>query len=202
MLVLTFALLAIVAVPLTGGRLSRLAGLRWRAWWLLPVTFAVQVAVLEVPGLPPGAAAGVHTASYALAGVFVAVNLHVPGLWFLALGAASNGITIGLNGGTLPSTAAARESAGISTETTFVNSGSVEDPVLGFLGDVFAVPAALPLANVFSLGDVIIAGGAFWVLLAAGHQRAWEVGTVRAGAHRAAASWRSVPDASGARPGR
>lgn len=201
MLVLTLALLAILAVPLTGGRLSRLAGIRWRAWWLLPVTFLVQVAVLEVPGLPEGAASTVHTASYVLAGVFVALNLHVTGLWFLALGAASNGVTIGLNGGTLPSTGAARAAAGIGTETTFVNSGSVQDPVLGFLGDVFAVPASLPLSNVFSLGDILIAGGAFWVLLAAGHQRPWRVGTVRVGAHRAASStWRlALEPASAAR---
>ncbi len=199
MLVLALALLAIAAVPLTGGRLSRLATVRWRAWWLLPLTFLVQVAVLEVPGLPQAGAAAVHTASYVLAGVFVALNLHVTGLWFLALGAASNGITIGLNGGTLPSTAAAREAAGIDTETTFVNSGSVQDPVLGLLGDVFAVPASLPLSNVFSVGDVIIAGGAFWVLLAAGHRRPWEPGTPRTGAHRAGrARRRGRPEPAGA----
>lgn len=187
MLILTGALLAIASVPATGGRLSRLAALRWRAWWLLPITFLVQLAVLEVPGLPEGGAAAVHTASYALAGVFVALNLQrVRGLWLLALGAASNGVTIALNGGTLPSSASARSAAGITTETTFVNSGSAADPVLGFLGDVFAWPAPLPLANVFSVGDVAIVAGAFWVLLAAGHHEPWRAGARRSSSHRPA----------------
>lgn len=186
MLVVTGALLAIASVPATGGRLTRLAALRWRAWWLLPVTFLAQLAVLELPGLPEAGASAAHTASYALAGVFVALNLRIRGLWLLALGAASNGVTIALNGGTLPSSASARAAAGITaaSENTFVNSGSVAHPVLGFLGDVFAWPAPLPLANVFSVGDVAIVAGAFWVLLAAGHHEPWRVGVRRASAHR------------------
>jgi hypothetical protein len=34
------------------------------------------------------------------------------------------------------------------------------DPRLAFLGDVFAIPRGWPLANVFSVGDVLIAVGA------------------------------------------
>jgi hypothetical protein len=33
------------------------------------------------------------------------------------------------------------------------------DPRLAFLGDVFAIPRGWPLANVFSVGDVLIAVG-------------------------------------------
>jgi MFS family permease len=42
-----------------------------------------------------------------------------------------------------------------------VNSGAVADPKLWFLGDVFALPAGFPMANVFSVGDVLIVVGAF-----------------------------------------
>ena len=35
-------------------------------------------------------------------------------------------------------------------------------PRLGFLGDVFAIPAGFPLANVFSIGDVLIVLGVGW----------------------------------------
>jgi hypothetical protein len=44
------------------------------------------------------------------------------------------------------------------------NSTAVADPRLGFLGDVFAIPASWPLSNVFSVGDVLIAVGAVWGL--------------------------------------
>ena len=42
----------------------------------------------------------------------------------------------------------------------FENSAPVDDAHLAFLGDVFAVPAGWPLANVFSIGDVLIVIGA------------------------------------------
>jgi hypothetical protein len=78
----------------------------------------------------------------------------------VALGAASNGITIALNGGQLPASAGALRASGIVKDPRdFVNSGLVAHPVLGFLGDVFAWPAPLPLANMFSVGDVLIVVG-------------------------------------------
>ena len=39
------------------------------------------------------------------------------------------------------------------------NSIVVADPALGPLTDLFALPAAMPLANVFSVGDVLIGAG-------------------------------------------
>jgi len=43
--------------------------------------------------------------------------------------------------------------------TVFLNAGTVAHPVLGLLGDVFAWPAPLPLANTFSIGDLLIVAG-------------------------------------------
>lgn len=167
MLILACVLLAVGLVPLTGGRLSRLAELRWRRRWLLVLALAVQVVVMQVPGVPTSLAAAAHLVTYAMAGTFVVLNRRVRGLLLLALGAACNGVTIALNGGTLPSTAAARALAGLADDPGFANSGVVAHPVLAFLGDNFAVPAPLPLANVFSIGDVLILAGACWVLFAA-----------------------------------
>ena len=58
-----------------------------------------------------------HLATYVIAGVFVAVNWRIPGLLIIALGGAANGITIALNGGTLPASASALEMAGIDAGT-------------------------------------------------------------------------------------
>ena len=41
----------------------------------------------------------------------------------------------------------------------FENSAALSDPRLGFLGDIFAVPASWPLSNVFSIGDILIVVG-------------------------------------------
>jgi hypothetical protein len=95
-----------------------------------------------------------------MAAVFVWLNRRLPGLVVIALGAASNGITIALNGGQLPASAWAVHAAGVVKDPRdFVNTGVVAHPVLGFLGDVFAWPRPMPLANMFSVGDVLIVLG-------------------------------------------
>lgn len=164
MLVLAFVVLALCTTRLTGGRLSRLALLHWRRPWLLPLALLAQVVVVEAPGLPRALSAGVHVLTYVAAAGFVWLNRRVAGLWLLAVGAACNGITIALNGGTLPSSSGAMARAGIRSGDSFVNSGQVKNPVLPWLGDVFATPSWVPLGNVFSIGDVLIVLGAAWVI--------------------------------------
>ena len=69
------------------------------------------------------------------------------------------------NGGVMPASGDALEAAGLVTDVEqFTNSGVVADPNLLFLGDVFAVPAGSPLANVFSIGDVCMALGVFLLI--------------------------------------
>ncbi|GAB3597700.1 hypothetical protein GCM10027446_26230 [Angustibacter peucedani] len=170
MLVLALVALAVLTVPLSGGRWAALGGVTLQRSWLLWVALALQVLAIEGPDLG-WAAAVVHVVSYLLAGWFVWVNREVPGIWVIALGGLANGVTIALNGGTLPASAKALAAAGLSPGEGFVNSGVVHDPVLPWLGDVFAWPQPLPLANVFSVGDVLLVAGAFWAVHRLGRRR-------------------------------
>jgi hypothetical protein len=107
----------------------------------------------------------VHVGTYLLAAAFLALNWRVPGVWLVALGGLSNGLTIALNHGTLPARAGALREAGLQVRRTdFVNSGVMAHARLPWLGDVFAVPKGVPLANVFSVGDVVLVIGAFVVV--------------------------------------
>ena len=151
------------------GVASPLLALRWPARlllhsWRLPVliwvALVVQVVALEV-AMPQVLAAILHILTYAAAIAFLWCNRTVGGLWGVAAGAASNGFVIALNGGTLPASAAAVRSAGLDGDLAFANSGVIEDPVLPWLGDVFAWPAPMPLSNTFSVGDVLIVVGVF-----------------------------------------
>lgn len=164
------ALLVLASAALVPGGLRALTRttLRWQP--LLPLALGLQVLFLGV--LEHQArllvVAG-HLLSYVVAAVFVWRNRAVPGLTVLALGAFTNAVTISLNGGTLPASAEALRTAGRSVEADgFTNSGVLEDPVLPWLGDVFAVPASVPFANVFSVGDVLILLGA--ALVVHGHR--------------------------------
>lgn len=149
----------LVLAPLAVGRWP--AGLLL-ADWRLPVlvwaSLLLQVVVLQAP-VPHGVAATLHVATYVAALAFLWLNRRVPGALVVGAGALSNGVTIALNGGTLPASPQAVEAAGLAGREGFTNSGVVPDAVLPWLGDVFAWPAPLPLANTFSVGDVLIAVG-------------------------------------------
>jgi len=93
--------------------------------------------------------------------VFLVANRRLPGMALVGLGAAGNLLAIGANGGVMPASPTALAAAGMPADPPgFANSAALADPRLAFLGDVFAIPAGWPLANVFSAGDVLIAVGA------------------------------------------
>jgi hypothetical protein len=172
MLVLALCVLA-VASPLLALRWP--AGLllhQWRFPLLIWATLALQVIAVEV-AMPEALAATLHILTYVVALGFLWVNRRLAGAFVVGAGAFLNGLTIALNGGVLPARAGAVASAGIDPDLAFANSAVLEHPVLPWLGDVFAWPAPLPLANVFSVGDVLIVIGVFVV--------AW-TGTRRLGA--------------------
>lgn len=164
MIIPLLGLLALLSPVFFGGRLRRFGDVRIRQAVVLPIALVSQVVIIEViPEANHGALSAVHVATYVAAGWFVWINRAIPGLWIIALGAASNGVTIAVNGGTLPATRAALNIAGIHPKPDeFLNSGVLSHPHLGFLGDVFAIPDGFPLSNVFSVGDALIVVGVFW----------------------------------------
>ena len=85
----------------------------------------------------------------------------------VALGAISNLSAIVLNGGYMPADPGAMAALGKIEPTAYSNSAVLPDPVVKPLTDIFALPAWLPFANVFSIGDVLIAVGVVVVIVAA-----------------------------------
>ena len=68
--------------------------------------------------------------------------------------------------GTMPVRPDAMRAAGDDYATN-ANSTAMADPHLGWLTDRWAAPDVIPLANVFSVGDVVIAVGAIVIVLSA-----------------------------------
>lgn len=166
-------LLCACTVPLAGGKLARLAEIRFRAAWTAIAAILVQVVVISVvPGGWPALHTGLHGLSYLLLAWFVVANRRLAGMWVLAIGGALNAIAIAANGGVMPASEAALARAGLAAQTTdFSNSVAVAHPHLLFLGDIFAVPASWPVHNVFSAGDVLIVLGATLLMHAAAGSR-------------------------------
>jgi hypothetical protein len=106
-----------------------------------------------------------HLASYALLLAFLLYNRSLPGLWIVGMGTLMNFVAIASNGGVMPATAGALAKAGLVIDPhQFANSALLTDPNYAFLGDIFAIPAEFPFANVFSPGDVCILIGALLAL--------------------------------------
>ncbi len=163
-------LLLLLTVPLTGGRLSRLAALRVRGVGLICLALGLQIVMTSGADLPRPVLIGLHAASYGVIAGALWLNRAVPGLLVIALGGGTNAAVIALNGGTLPARASALQQAGLATEAGgFENSGVVADPVLPWLGDILATPSFLPFRNVISVGDlVVLVGGAVLLHVACG----------------------------------
>jgi len=171
-LALAFVLL-LLTVPLFGGRLSRLEAVRLRWLWLAFLAFGIQVLIVTVvPEGDTGLHRGLHLATYGLVGACVLRNLDLRFLWVAAVGGLLNFVAIVANGGVMPASRGALQTAGLDVRSgSFANSDAVEGAHLAFLGDVFAVPAGWPGANVFSVGDVVMVLGVFLALHAAAGSR-------------------------------
>jgi hypothetical protein len=158
--------LALATVPLAGGRIGRLAEVRLRWAPLLFTALALQIViVVVVAGWDDAFLRAVHLGTYAMLGTFLWVNRRIPRIWIVAVGGALNLIAIAANAGVMPAGTAAVRSAGLASNADkFTNSGLLDHPRLFFLGDLWAIPRGWPLANVFSIGDVVIAIGVFAVV--------------------------------------
>ncbi len=167
MLVALLIVLAFASVPLTGGRLERLADLDPRGVrWLMAALVGQLMIIVVVPGGDTDVHRAVHVATYAAAAVFLWANRRIPGMLVLGAGAMLNAVAIAANGGVMPASREGMRAAGmpLAAPGEFVNSAPVDDARLQFLGDVLAIPSWLPGAKVFSVGDVLIAVGAVLVV--------------------------------------
>lgn len=173
MLLLWAVPLGLLIGYLRGGRLAPLGQIRFRATWLVLGALVLQVLIFPLPGLDgpilESGTATIHLISYGVLAAFVLANWRKWGIAVMGIGMALNIVVITLNGGFMPTTvdklrhagldntADALASCGLSAPCTYANSVLMDEgTVLGWLGDVFATPAWLPLANVFSVGDALL----------------------------------------------
>jgi hypothetical protein len=161
--------LAIAAGLLMRGKLTGLTSMHFRWGGLALGGLAVQVALFSAPVTSAigDVGAPVYVASSALVLLVVLRNLAIPGMVLVAVGAASNLAAIVANGGWMPATPSALGALNRTIGPGYSNSRELAAPMLAPLTDTMALPAWLPLANVFSVGDVLIGFGICIAIVAA-----------------------------------
>lgn len=181
MFLLPFLAVGLVFAVVLGGRISRLAEIPFRQTWTVFAALGMQVVLFSHlgEGLGDGALRPLHIATYALLVVFAIANVRMWALAPVLLGLVLNAVAITANGGEMPVSEAAAREVGLAVDAS-ANVSEHADR-LSFLGDVFAIPSGIPLANVFSIGDVLIGIGtaAFVVYIALHEQGRREVSGAR-----------------------
>jgi hypothetical protein len=165
-------LLGLALSALLGGSLRKLADLRLRSVWIFYAAIALQAAAFPVGAMPWRTPDTVGTwlwlGSDALIALAAARNLRIPGVPLVAAGLVSNLAAVLSNGGHMPVRAAAMHAAGYDY-AVHNNSAALASPHLPWLIDRWAAPDWIPFANVFSVGDLLIAvGGLVFAVAATG----------------------------------
>lgn len=174
MFILTLVLLSLAVALLRGGRLTRLAQVPFRHGYLVVLSLIIQVVIFsswwsDLGGDPW--TASLYLLSLLILTAWFALNVRLPGMAMIGLGLLLNLAAIAANGGRMPASSSALEYAGmvariadpqqaIHTNSTLATG----ETRLYYLTDIFALPGQIPLANVFSIGDVFIALGGMYFL--------------------------------------
>jgi hypothetical protein len=151
---------------LAGGNIRHLEQVRFTWWRLALAGLAVQLVLFAGPVASRVGDLGpaIYVASTLVVMAALLRNLAQPGFVVIALGATLNLVAVLANGGAMPSSPEAWMALNGVPElpvTHFSNSVLIgPDTHFPWLGDVFVWPRPLPLANVFSIGDALIAVGA------------------------------------------
>jgi hypothetical protein len=146
--------LGIAAGLLAGGDLRRLALFELRWWPLLLVGLGLRVVAgfLPLPWLA-------YVAAFAAVLAVALANAALPGMRLIATGAALNLSVVAANGA-MPVDQRALDAAAASMPGDQLHVLLGPDARLALLADVIPVPI---LRAVYSVGDVFLAAGAFWL---------------------------------------
>ena len=168
----TAVVLAVLVGLLRGGKWGNLTLYKFKGSWLVIAAILLQVFVFN-PWWEKYVNDGmitnlIYCLSIILLIIFILRNFNLTGLRLLGAGIVSNGIAIIANGGFMPSSINSLKHILSAERIARMESGSfaynniliTDNTRFKFLCDIFYVPGV----NVYSVGDILIALGAFVVI--------------------------------------
>ncbi len=168
------AIIAVLVGLALGGSLDNLSRQRLRWWPVALLALGVQIPLYSPPfnswpgvialGAPLGV---ITTAMIALLLVRNATGAVRAACLLAAAGVALNLVVIVINGGWMPRLQPVAGRVGDLNQRVSNTAPVGSDTRLAWLGDSIPEPPWLPLSNVLSPGDILLASGAAWWVFAA-----------------------------------
>jgi Family of unknown function (DUF5317) len=177
MLLLYAVALGLLVGVLTHGRIGALGSVKVRMWPVAIIGLAFQGLLFSSPlaSMVGNLGPSLYVVSTTLVLMALVLNLRQPGFWLITLGAFANFVVIIANGGQMPASPEAfaiLNGSPVVPTTEFSNSVIAgPNTPLYFLADIYVLPRPFPLANVLSLGDVMIGVGGALFIVAVMHGR-------------------------------
>ncbi|HHV96569.1 MAG TPA: DUF5317 domain-containing protein [Clostridiaceae bacterium] len=174
MFILYAVVLGIIIGYILGGRLKYLSQTTFKKLYLAIGGFLIQIFIFsDIPFFKTlqqnyeSIVIALHILSYILILIFISINYKVPGIAVIGVGILLNAIVIILNRGHMPASIESFSASSIGKHADLLKQGEsinnskaiTAETILPWLGDIFVIPSYIPLSNVFSIGDVIIAIG-------------------------------------------
>lgn len=164
-------LLGLLAGRMRGGRLLNIGSVEFKGWVLVMIGFLIQMLPMLLGRMSWMAHNG-HIIAFAtmlLVFVIVVLNLDKRGFRFLAAGAALNILAMMLHGLKMPVYLAGLQKGGhLQLFESVSNSAVLNYTGLAqltnwsdYLGKVIVLPQFYPLAQVISVGDILMSAGLF-----------------------------------------
>lgn len=154
--------ISVLVAVLRGGRPADSINIRYP--WIIFVSLGIQLAAVATPrNISPM----LILTGYAILLVVLALNLDKQHMRLIFVGVLLNAVVISLNAGHMPVSVAAAAGLGFDTQpllagTDYKRVAMTDQTMFNFLGDVIPVP--FPMPRVVSIGDVLIALGAFLLI--------------------------------------
>lgn len=167
--------IGVVSGFLCRGSLANLGQLKLRCLWLILAALLLQVLIFPLGSSGPLLSVGTawfHIVSYVFLIVFVVFNRRYPEILVMGVGLVLNLVVIAANGGYMPASTTALTRAGLPEVARALEDGvgqgntvlMGEGTRLNFLGDFLYLPAGVPLASAFSIGDIVLGLGLAFLL--------------------------------------
>ncbi|WP_090439529.1 DUF5317 domain-containing protein [Natronincola peptidivorans] len=175
-LILEAILLGLLVGKMRGGKLKRLTPSVLRFSWIIFFAFALQIgiSIMNFLGHPFFIQHRMmaYVVSYVLLFLSLFLNMDFKCMWFIMVGAIANFAAIMLNGGSMPVDLMVLENLGFENMLNSIQQGALPHYIpleeagayTRYLGKSLSMPDIYPLKQIFSIGDLFISAGIFFLI--------------------------------------